>query len=152
MNGHSSHPDARNSSSGLVFLEFSVLLNGSGTVSLTPVPFGTAISSAGTTPGLLGQDCMNPGGTFVYASSTGTYTVTLGTGWNFRSVIYQDAVLDDPSGIGQYATIGGMTNQGGTKPLSFTLFTFTNTSGASLANTSNRVYILLICKNGSTGS
>jgi hypothetical protein len=149
--GHSFHPDFRVGSSGLIGLYWSVLLNGTGTVSLTPVPFGTAMSAAGTTAGLLGQDCMSYGGTFVY-STTGTWTVTLGSGMNFRSVVFADAVLDDPSGVGQYATIGGMTNQGGTKPLSFSLFTFSNTSGAALTNSTNRVYFTLICKNGSVGS
>jgi hypothetical protein len=148
MGSRMGHNDARTASSGLLECTFSVLLNGTGTISLTPVPFGTLM--VGSTPGLLG-DGLLPGGSFVYAGSAGTYTVTLSKVDNYRSVVYQDAILDDPTGQGQYANIGAMANQGSTSPLSFTLYTYAKT-GTLTTFTGVRVFIDLLVKNGAVGS
>lgn len=136
MAGRQHFNDEKYATSGQVDISFSFLLNGTGAIA---------------TSSIRGEGIL-PGGSIVYASATGVYTVTLAQGEYYKYLITAKATLDDTANDGAYATIGGVTNEAnGTTPIVFTLYT--RAAGGTLANfTSRRCGVNIKAKNTLAGA
>jgi hypothetical protein len=108
MPGRQTHPDAKDGSSGVVYLNFQFECN-------------TASNPVTTT---FKGDGILPQGTLVH-TATGKYTLTLDAGYTCRYVIHKLAELEDAAtDDGAYATIAAPTQgEGDGKALVFLLYT-----------------------------
>lgn len=122
--GRMRHMDASNLTPGLCYIEYSAILQGTGTV-----------TSARGTEGVA---------SLVYAGSTGTYTLTLRDG-GVRYVVSRWVDLEaNGGGDGAYATMTAPTQgEGSTLPLVWTVFT--HAAGGALTNYTGRRIFFDIC-------
>lgn len=140
MAGRQDHIDGKTSFAGQVEIDFSFVVQGTGPISIVP---GAAT--------LRGAEAILPGGSIVYAGSTGAYTVTLALGRNYKYIVSKMADVEGTGAgaDGAYAEISNVLNEATGLPIVFTVSTFAG-GGAATTLTGRRVSVCLSAKNSSS--
>ena len=79
-------------------------------------------------------------------TAAGTYTLTFRDAWPY--VVYKSADIDDTLADGSYVTLGSLTNEGTTAPLTCTLICRAAAGTATDAALNRRICVALRFRNG----